>query len=78
MVKLLDAVSAVVVRLRAFLSFCGKFTQLDLFLQAKHAEIACFLHCFCSKYYHWAIFATALLEISMQVVSKCMTVRLYI
>ncbi len=78
MVELLDAASAVVVELRAFLPSCGKFTQLDLFLQAKYAEIARLLHCFCSKCHHWAIFATVLLEISIQVISKCMTIRLHI
>jgi len=49
MVELLDAASAVVMKLRAFLLFCGKFTQLNLFLQVEYAEIACRLPYFYSK-----------------------------
>lgn len=78
MVELLDAASAVVVKLRAFLLSCGKFTQLNLCFQEKYAETACFLPRFCSKCHHWTIFATVLLEIRMHVVSKRMTVRPYI
>lgn len=78
MVELTDAISAVVSILRTLLSFCGKFTQLNLFFQGIYAEIACFLLCFCSEYHQRAIFITVLLEISIQRVSERVTARLYI
>ena len=78
MVELMDAVSAVMVSLRTFLSSCGKFTQLNLFFQGVRAEIACSLPCFCSEYHQRAIFITASLEISIQKASERATARLYI
>ena len=78
MEDLLGAVSAAAVILRILLPFCGKFTQLNLFIQGKRAEIACFLPCFCSEHHQRATFITVLLEISIQRVSECVTARLYI
>ena len=78
MVELADAVSAVVAILRILQSSCGKFTQLNLFIQGECAEIAHFLLCFCSEYHQQATFIIVLLEISIQRVSERVTACLYI